>query len=132
MSIPGRSIRSHHVWGELTAHGHVYVTMPCLISAELVHAPVMGARYATALEAMTRSRDLYREAAESAPAALAEATGGEGMPCPPVPEPAGGGRLAAENLHEGVRSLPGAEQALTGLSFRKICGSGSLSQTILR
>jgi hypothetical protein len=50
----------------------------------------MGVRYATALEAMTRFCDLYREAAASAPAALAEATGGDGMPRPPVPEPAEG------------------------------------------
>jgi len=36
----------------------------------------MVTRYAKALEAMTASCDLYREAAESALAALAEATGG--------------------------------------------------------
>ena len=43
---------------------------------ELVHARAMVTRYAKALEAMTASCDLYREAAESALAALAEATGG--------------------------------------------------------
>ncbi|WP_418959912.1 hypothetical protein [Streptomyces tritici] len=57
---------------------------------ELVHAQAMVTQYATALEAMTRSCDLYREAAESALAALAEATGGDGTPRPTVPEPARG------------------------------------------
>ncbi|MFF0477776.1 hypothetical protein [Streptomyces sp. NPDC004284] len=47
---------------------------------ELVHAQAMVTRYAKALEAMTASCDLYREAAESALAALAEATGGAGAP----------------------------------------------------
>ncbi|MET9954360.1 hypothetical protein ABZ135_22825 [Streptomyces sp. NPDC006339] len=51
---------------------------------ELVHARAMVTRYAKALEAMTASCDLYREAAESAVAALAEATGG----APAVPRPA--------------------------------------------
>jgi len=45
---------------------------------ELIHARAMVTRYAKALEAMTASCDLYREAAESALAALAEATGGDG------------------------------------------------------
>ncbi|MFF1734873.1 hypothetical protein [Streptomyces sp. NPDC058247] len=49
---------------------------------ELVHAQGMVARYAEALEAMTKSCDLYREAAEAAQAALAEATGGSGVPRP--------------------------------------------------
>ncbi|WP_328940342.1 hypothetical protein OG259_00600 [Streptomyces sp. NBC_00250] len=47
---------------------------------ELDHARAMVTRYAKALEAMTASCDLYREAAESALDALAEATGGEGVP----------------------------------------------------
>ncbi|MFE5025747.1 hypothetical protein ACFRAO_21090 [Streptomyces sp. NPDC056656] len=47
---------------------------------ELVHAQGMVVRYAEALEAMTKSCDLYREAAEAAQAALAEATGGAGVP----------------------------------------------------
>ncbi|GAA2819656.1 hypothetical protein [Streptomyces showdoensis] len=47
---------------------------------ELVHARAMVTRYAKSLEAMTASCDLYREAAESALAALAEATGGDGAP----------------------------------------------------
>ncbi|MFD3569323.1 hypothetical protein [Streptomyces sp. NPDC058667] len=42
---------------------------------ELVHARAMVTRYAKALEAMTASCDLYREAAESALAALAETPG---------------------------------------------------------
>lgn len=52
---------------------------------ELVHAQGMVARYAEALEAMTNSRDLYREAAESAHAALAQAADGGGVPLPPAP-----------------------------------------------
>ncbi|MGW8366434.1 hypothetical protein ACWGK1_38560 [Streptomyces wedmorensis] len=47
---------------------------------ELIHAQAMVTRYAKALEAMTASCDLYREAAESALEALAEATGGDGAP----------------------------------------------------
>ncbi|MER5204149.1 hypothetical protein [Streptomyces sp. NPDC002825] len=47
---------------------------------ELVHARAMVTQYAKALEAMTASCDLYREAAESALEALAEATGGSGAP----------------------------------------------------
>ncbi|WP_030559327.1 hypothetical protein [Streptomyces aureocirculatus] len=43
---------------------------------ELAHAQGMVAKYAEALDAMTTSRDLYREAAEAAQAALAEVTGG--------------------------------------------------------
>ncbi|MEU9865872.1 hypothetical protein AB0D99_33915 [Streptomyces sp. NPDC047971] len=43
---------------------------------ELVHARAMVTRYAEALRAMTASCDLYREAAESAHAALAEAGSG--------------------------------------------------------
>jgi hypothetical protein len=46
---------------------------------ELVHAQGMVAKYAEALEAMTNSRDLYREAAEAAQAALAETPGGDGV-----------------------------------------------------
>ncbi|MFG2146344.1 hypothetical protein ACGFRG_19360 [Streptomyces sp. NPDC048696] len=52
---------------------------------ELVHAQSMVTRYAEALDAMTNSRDLYREAAEAAQAALAEATGGDGVPRPRTP-----------------------------------------------
>ncbi|MEU0404937.1 hypothetical protein ABZ318_32935 [Streptomyces sp. NPDC006197] len=47
---------------------------------ELAHARAMVTRYAKALEAMTASCDLYREAAESALDALAEATSGNGAP----------------------------------------------------
>ncbi|MZD07507.1 hypothetical protein GTW43_20820 [Streptomyces sp. SID5785] len=49
---------------------------------ELTHAQDMVGRYAEALEAMTRSRDLYKEAAEAAQAALTEA--GTAVPGPPV------------------------------------------------
>ncbi|MFJ2742891.1 hypothetical protein ACIO3O_24870 [Streptomyces sp. NPDC087440] len=56
---------------------------------ELVHAQTMVTRYAEALDAMTKSRDLYQEAAEAAHAALAEATGGEGLPRPAATDPAG-------------------------------------------
>ncbi|MCX2184102.1 hypothetical protein KV205_26745 [Streptomyces sp. SKN60] len=55
---------------------------------ELVHARAMVTRYAKALEAMTASCDLYREAAESALAALAEATRGNGSPQTPAAAPA--------------------------------------------
>ncbi|MFI2736883.1 hypothetical protein [Streptomyces sp. NPDC018711] len=47
---------------------------------ELAHARAMVTQYSKALEAMTASCDLYREAAESALEALAEATGGAGAP----------------------------------------------------
>ncbi|MFF9915376.1 hypothetical protein [Streptomyces sp. NPDC013457] len=56
---------------------------------ELVHARAMVTRYAEALKAMTASCDLYREAAESAHAALAEATSGSNAPrtlAPPAAE----------------------------------------------
>ncbi|MEV0093991.1 hypothetical protein [Streptomyces sp. NPDC050738] len=46
---------------------------------ELVHAQGMVATYAEALEVMTNSRDLYREAAEAAQEALADTTGGDGV-----------------------------------------------------
>ncbi|MEU9984946.1 hypothetical protein [Streptomyces sp. NPDC050856] len=64
---------------------------------ELVHARSMVVKYAEALDAMTKSCDLYREAAESAHAALAEVTGGDAVPRPPVPGPvrAGGSPLNA-------------------------------------
>ncbi|MET9535515.1 hypothetical protein ABZY02_34035 [Streptomyces sp. NPDC006649] len=52
---------------------------------ELVHAQGMVTKYAEALEAMTNSRDLYREAAETAHAALAEATGGDSVPLSSAP-----------------------------------------------
>lgn len=52
---------------------------------ELVHARAMVTRYAKALEAMTSSCDLYREAAESALAALADATGSDGGARPAAP-----------------------------------------------
>ncbi|MDJ0465506.1 hypothetical protein [Streptomyces sp. H27-C3] len=52
---------------------------------ELVHAQGMVTKYAEALDAMTNSRDLYREATEAAHAALAEASGGDGVPRPPAP-----------------------------------------------
>lgn len=55
---------------------------------ELVHAQGMVTRYAEALEAMTNSRDRYQEAAEAAQAALAEATGGDGVPRPSASGPA--------------------------------------------
>ncbi|WP_093797020.1 hypothetical protein [Streptomyces sp. Wb2n-11] len=64
---------------------------------ELEHAQGMAVKYAEALDAMTKSCDLYREAAEAAHAALAEATGGDGVPRPPSPDAvkAGGSPLNA-------------------------------------
>ncbi|MEU6676148.1 hypothetical protein [Streptomyces sp. NPDC046925] len=47
---------------------------------ELTHAQGMVTKYAEALEAMTKSRDLYQQAAEAAQAALAEVSGGDGVP----------------------------------------------------
>lgn len=52
---------------------------------ELVHAQNMAVKYAEELDTMTNSRDLYREAAETAHAALAEVPGGDGVPRPTVP-----------------------------------------------
>lgn len=52
---------------------------------ELTHAQGMVTKYAEALEAMTNSRDLYQQAAEAAQAALAEVTGGDGVPRPAAP-----------------------------------------------
>ncbi len=56
---------------------------------ELAHAQAMVVKYAEALEAMTKSSDLYREAAEAAQAALAELADGDGALRPPVPRTAG-------------------------------------------
>ncbi|MYW69717.1 hypothetical protein GTY65_37490 [Streptomyces sp. SID8379] len=47
---------------------------------ELTHAQDMVSKYADALEAMTKSRDAYKEAAEAAQSALTEARRGEGVP----------------------------------------------------
>ncbi|MGW3121483.1 hypothetical protein ACWDBW_30755 [Streptomyces sp. NPDC001107] len=59
------------------------------LEEELAHARGLVAMYAEALEAMTKSRDLYREAAERAHEALAiYRENGDGLPArtqPPVP-----------------------------------------------
>ncbi|WAU82941.1 hypothetical protein O1Q96_26610 [Streptomyces sp. Qhu-G9] len=55
---------------------------------ELVHAQGMVIKYAEALDAMTKSCDLYQKAAEAAQAALAEFTSGDASSRPPVPEAA--------------------------------------------
>ncbi|SDJ36278.1 hypothetical protein [Streptomyces indicus] len=55
---------------------------------ELAHARRMVHHYAEALEAMTQSRDRYREATEALKAALAEATDGDGQPLAPSLLPA--------------------------------------------
>lgn len=65
---------------------------------ELVHARAMVTRYAEALKAMTASCDLYREAAESAHAALAEATSGNNTPRPPAPATADQGTSPLKTL----------------------------------
>ncbi|MEU9700989.1 hypothetical protein [Streptomyces sp. NPDC047981] len=52
---------------------------------ELVHARAMVTWYAEALRTMTSACDLYREAAESAHAALTEATSGNSTPRTPAP-----------------------------------------------
>ncbi|MFI7005005.1 hypothetical protein [Streptomyces sp. NPDC050145] len=56
---------------------------------ELAHARDMVGRYAEALDAMTKSRDLYKEAAEAAQAALAEAGSAAPRPAAPVARPDG-------------------------------------------
>ncbi|MEV5977430.1 hypothetical protein [Streptomyces sp. NPDC052114] len=49
---------------------------------ELTHAQSMVTRYAEALDAMTKSRDLYQEAAEAAQAALKDLAGSDALPGP--------------------------------------------------
>lgn len=70
---------------------------------ELVHAQAMVTRYAKALAAMTESCDLYREAAESALAALAEANGGDGAPR--IPSPVAAKQEAAAPLKSLTKTL---------------------------
>ncbi|MFJ8936618.1 hypothetical protein ACIRL0_13065 [Streptomyces sp. NPDC102365] len=53
---------------------------------ELAHAQSMAVKYAEALDAMTKSCDLYREAADAAQAALAEFTSAAGTLRPSAPE----------------------------------------------
>ncbi|WP_405652074.1 hypothetical protein [Streptomyces sp. RK9] len=62
---------------------------------ELTHAQGMVTKYAEALDAMTKSRDLYREAAEAAQAALAEVSGGDGAALPTAAAKAEGSPLKA-------------------------------------
>lgn len=62
---------------------------------ELTHAQGMVTKYAEALDAMTKSRDLYREAAEAAQAALAEVSGGDGAALPTAAAKADGSPLKA-------------------------------------
>ncbi|MET9256326.1 hypothetical protein [Streptomyces sp. NPDC003717] len=60
------------------------------LEEELAHERRLVARYAEALEAMTRSRDLYREAAEQAGEALAAyRESGGAAPAAPAEPPAG-------------------------------------------
>ncbi|AXK32900.1 hypothetical protein DVA86_09820 [Streptomyces armeniacus] len=56
---------------------------------ELAHAKRMVTKYAEALESMTQSRDLYKEAAEAAQAALAATPRPEGAPAPGAARPEG-------------------------------------------
>ncbi|MDQ0808932.1 hypothetical protein QFZ63_000646 [Streptomyces sp. B3I7] len=65
---------------------------------ELVHAQAMVHRYAEALDAMTKSCDLYKEAAEAAQAALADFTGGDGESRPPATGTAGADRSPLDTL----------------------------------
>ncbi|MFF4350227.1 hypothetical protein [Streptomyces sp. NPDC001530] len=57
------------------------------LEEELAHARALAAAYAEALDAMTKSRDLYREAAELAHAALAEYKDLRGVTSPAREEP---------------------------------------------
>ncbi|MFF6996447.1 hypothetical protein ACFY93_16055 [Streptomyces sp. NPDC008313] len=59
------------------------------VEEQLAHARAQVEAYAEALEAMTRSRDLYREAAELAHAALAESRSGGGAALPALGGAAG-------------------------------------------
>ncbi|MGH4031273.1 hypothetical protein ACQB60_20325 [Actinomycetota bacterium Odt1-20B] len=69
---------------------------------ELAHAQAMVTQYAEALDAMTASRDQYREAAETAQSALADATRGEGLPglpaLPGIPGVSGKGQAKSGGL----------------------------------
>ncbi|MET9149576.1 hypothetical protein [Streptomyces sp. NPDC004042] len=81
---------------------------------ELVRARELVAMYAEALDAMTKSRDLYRDAAERANEALAvyrEAAGAEGAP--PVRRPAAGpaGLSPFQHLARGLERLKGGALA---------------------
>ncbi|MFS8198613.1 hypothetical protein ACLVWQ_07975 [Streptomyces sp. CWNU-52B] len=69
---------------------------------ELVHAQAMATRYAEALDAMTKSCDLYREAAEAAQAALSEFTKGGGAPRPPAPETGRTGTFPLDAFRKGL------------------------------
>ncbi|KAA0925437.1 hypothetical protein [Streptomyces apricus] len=69
---------------------------------ELAHARSMVARYAEALDAMTKSRDLYQEAAEAAQAALAEFTDGAAPLRPSAPETARTGGSPLNALKKGL------------------------------
>ncbi|MFI8828753.1 hypothetical protein [Streptomyces sp. NPDC053431] len=69
---------------------------------ELVHARVMVTRYAKALESMTASCDLYREAAESALAALAEASGGDAPARTPTAAAAAADSSPLKSLTKGL------------------------------
>lgn len=69
---------------------------------ELAHAQGMVIKYAEALDAMTKSCDLYREAAEAAQAALAEFTNGDGSPRTPVPGTAGAGSSPLNAIRKGL------------------------------
>ncbi|MEU8763565.1 collagen-like protein [Streptomyces sp. NPDC048659] len=82
---------------------------------ELVHARAMVTHYATALASMTASCDLYREAAESALAALADVNGsaaGTGVPVRPgaLSEPGEAGVPGTPGRPgvPGASGLPGA------------------------
>ena len=69
---------------------------------ELAHAQAMVIKYAEALDAMTKSCDLYQEAAEAAQAALAEFTNADGSPRPPVPGTAKTGSPPLDAIRKGL------------------------------
>lgn len=72
------------------------------LDEELAHAQGLVIKYAQALDAMTKTCDLYQEAAEAAHAALAEFTGGDGSPRPPVPGTAKTGSSPLNAIRKGL------------------------------
>jgi hypothetical protein len=72
---------------------------------ELAHARNMVTKYAEALDAMTKSADLYQKAAEAAHAALAELTDGAGTPRPSASETARTGSSPLNAIKKGLGRL---------------------------
>lgn len=79
------------------------------LEEQLVHARELVAMYAEALDAMTKSRDLYRDAAERANEALAVYRESAGENAPPGRRPSGpSGRSPFQHLARGLERLRGS------------------------